>query len=149
MLVANIADFERNFAAYDVDSNLKGQFAFRPDIVVVAIGENVPALATDEANTQFKASYLKLLTALKKNGQPAIFIRSCFWPDKIKNELMQQACATVGGVFVDISSLGKDESNFARSERSFAHSGVAAHPGDKGMKSIADALFKAIKSHGN
>ena len=50
----------------------------------------------------------------------------------------------MGGVFVDISGLGKDESNYARSERSFAHGGVAAHPGDKGMQAIADALLKAI-----
>ncbi len=131
-----------------MDSTLKEQFAFKADIVVVAIGENVPALSSAEARTKFKDSVVKLLTALKSNGQPGIFVRSCFWADTTKDEIMKQACLAVGGVFVDMSSLGKDESNFARSERSIAHGGVGAHPGDHGMKAIADALFSAIKSQG-
>ena len=44
--VANIADFERNYEAYD-RARFKKHFDFKADIVVVAIGENVPALVTD------------------------------------------------------------------------------------------------------
>ena len=36
---------------------------FKPDIVVVAIGENVPALISEDAKTKFKARFTKLLTA--------------------------------------------------------------------------------------
>jgi hypothetical protein len=50
----------------------------------------------------------------------------------------------VGGVYVNIGSLSKDESNFARSERQYKHAGVANHPGDKGMAAIAAALVKAV-----
>ena len=57
---------------------------------------------------------------------------------------MRQSCAAVGGVFIDISGLGKDESNYARSERKYSHDGVAGHPGDKGMQSIADAILSAM-----
>ena len=54
--------------------------------------------------------------------------------------------ATVGGaVFVDIAKLGSDETNAARAERKIEHAGVAGHPGDKGMRAIADALFIAIQ----
>ena len=140
--IDNIADFERHYDTYDLDAELKKHLDFKPDIVVVAIGENVPALASEDAKTKFKDSFARLLTALKNNGQPAIFVRSCFWPNKAKDDIMQKSCTAVGGVFVDISGLGKDESNYARSERSFAHAGVAAHPGDKGMKAIADALLR-------
>ena len=45
---------------------------------------------------------------------------------------------------MDISDLAKDESNYARSERKFTHKGVAAHPGDKGMRAIADAIIAAM-----
>jgi lysophospholipase L1-like esterase len=73
-------------------------------------------------------------------------VRSSFWQNTTKDEILKQACQEAGGVFVDISGLSKDESHFARSERSYAHSGVAAHPGDKGMQAIADALLAALKN---
>lgn len=146
MLAANVADFERNFGTYDIDSKLKEPLAFKPDIVVVAIGENVPPLSSEESKAQFKASFLNLLKALKHSGEPKLFVRSCFWADTAKDEIMREDCETVGGVFVDLGGLDKDESNYARSERSYKHEGVAAHPGDKGMKAIADALLKAIVS---
>lgn len=50
-------------------------------------------------------------------------------------------------MFVDNSRLGSDEANFARSERKIDHEGVAGHPGDKGMKAIADTLWAAIEKH--
>jgi lysophospholipase L1-like esterase len=145
---ANIADFERNLATYDVDAKLKAEFEFKPTLVIVAIGENVAALRTEEAKAQFGASFKKLLGAVKNTGQPALIVRSCFWPDKTKDEILQQACAAAGGTFVDIRALGRDESNYARSERKIEHAGVAAHPGDKGMKAIADAILNALKTAG-
>ena len=131
---------------YDLDTKLKQHLDFKPDTVIVAIGENVPALASEDAKTKFKASFTKLLSALKNSGQPAIFVRGCFSADKTKDELIRTSCLAVGGVFVGISELSKDESNYARSERIFADSGVAAHPGDKGMQAIADALLKSVTS---
>ena len=144
--VEGIVEFERHCDTYDPESKLRSLLDFKPDIVVMAIGENVPALASDDARTKFKDSFTKLLMTLKSSGKPAIFVRSCFWANKVKDDIMRESCRAVGGVFVDISGLGKDESNYARSERSFAHAGVANHPGDKGMKAIADALLKAVAS---
>jgi hypothetical protein len=146
--IDNIADFERHYDTYDPATGLKKYLEFRPNIVVLAIGENVPALTTDEAKTRFRRSVTALLTTLKSGGQPAIFVRSCFWADQVKDEILRQSCRATGSVFVDIGSLGKDESNYARSERSFVHAGVAAHPGDKGMKAIADAIFQAMRGSG-
>jgi len=144
--VTNIADFERRYDSYDLEAGLQKHLAFKPDMVVVAIGENVPALNSDEAKIRFKDSFTRLLALLKNCGQPALFVRSCFWPNKAKDGIMQQCCSAVDGTFVDMSGLGKDESNYARSERSYAHAGVGAHPGDKGMQGIADALLKAMTS---
>ena len=143
--IENIADFERRYDTYDL-ARLAKHADFKPDIVVVAIGENVPALVSEDSKARFHDRFVRLLKALKGSGQPAVFVRSCFWADKTKDDIMRQSCSAVGVVFVDISTLGKDESNHARSERSLAHAGVADHPGDKGMKAIADALLNAITS---
>lgn len=140
--VANIADFERNLATYDIDATLKAELDFKPTLVILAIGENVPALGTEDAKAQFRSGLKKLLGSVKG---ATIVVRSSFWADKTKDDLLKEACLAAGGTFVDIGALGKDEANYARSERKFEHAGVAAHPGDKGMKAIADAILAALK----
>jgi len=143
---ANIADFERNLATYDVDAKLKAEFEFKPTLVIVAIGENVAAPQTDDAKAQLKSGLARLLAAAKgSGGKPTIVVRSCFWADEAKDGILKQACAEAGGIWVDIAALGKDESNYARSERKFEHAGVAAHPGDKGMKAIAAAILATLQ----
>ena len=147
-LVANVAELERNYATFDAAAKLTNEVAFKADTVIVAIGENVPALKTPEANTQFKEAMVKLLTLLKRDGQATLYVRSCFFADATKDAILKEACEATGGVFVDISSLGKDEANYARSERKFEHEGVARHPGDKGMRAIADAIVTAVEKVG-
>lgn len=141
--MANVADLERNYATFDAAAKLTTEVAFQADTVILVIGENVPALKTPEAKTQFKEAMVKQLTLLKRDGQAALYVRSCFWADATKDAILKEPCETVGGVFVDIGTLGKDEANYARSERKFEHEGVARHPGDKGMRAIADAIFAA------
>ena len=145
-MVANIAAFEREYATYDVLENQKDAFTFKPDVVILAIGENVPALKTEKNKEEFKVSLLKLLRALQVENKPTILVRSCFWSDRTKDEVLKLACEKIGGIYVDISSLGKDKSNYARSERTFKNNGVANHPGDKGMQAIATALIETMQT---
>ncbi len=144
ILVNNIADFERGFTTYDIPAKLKASVDFRADLIYVAIGENVAAFKNAEEKEKFTATLVKLLKELQSNGSPVIVVRSCFWTNQAKDEALKKACDEAGGLFVDISNLGKDESNYARSERPFKNAGVANHPGDKGMQAIADALVKAV-----
>ena len=116
-LVANIADFERQSGTYDIDRELEKELAFKADIVIVAIGENVPALASEQAKSTFKTGMTKMLKKLKENSNPIIVVRTCFWQDHAKDSILEQACEEVGGVSVNNGALGKDEANFARSER--------------------------------
>jgi hypothetical protein len=146
-VVANIATFERQYATFDVDSGLKQELAFKADLVIVAMGENVPAFTTEQAKAAFKTSTTELLKKLKESSDPVIVVRSCFWPDQAKDAILKQACEEVGGIFVDAGARGKDEAYFARSERQFSHAGVAAHPGDRGMKAIADAILEALRKN--
>ena len=147
-MIRNVATFERQYATYDVEGKLKDAFEFGADLVVMAIGENVPRLTTEEAKTQFRAAMLKLLRGLKRKGNPKIVVRSCFWPNGAKDEVLKQVCQEVGGTFVDIGHLGKDKRNRGESERKFQHKGVAAHPGDRGMQAIAEAILSAVTKHG-
>ena len=144
MMVKNIADFERAHAGYDFAGKLREAIDFKADLIIVAIGENVPALKTPGEQAAFQESVTKLLTALKAGRQPVVLVRSCFWKNAAKDQALQKASAAAGGRFVDISALSGDEGNYGRSERQFKHAGVANHPGDKGMAGIAAALLEAL-----
>ena len=143
-MVKNIADFERAYAGYDIGGKLREAIDFQADLIIVAIGENVPAFKKPEEQAAFQESATKLLTALKAGRQPVVLVRSCFWKNTAKDQALRQASAAAGGRFVDISALAGDEGNYARSERTFKHAGVANHPGDKGMVAIAAALLEAV-----
>ena len=144
VLVKNIADFERAYVGYDFAGKLKDAIDYGADLIIVAIGENVPASKSAEEATKLQASVTELLKAVKGDRKPVILVRSCFWANEAKDAALKNACADVGGVFVDISALGKDKANFGRAEREFKNAGVANHPGDKGMAAIAEALVKAL-----
>ena len=145
IMVRNVADFERQYDRFDPEVELKAELAFGADLVVVAVGENVadPVEAGDRA--KFAAAFSGLLGVLRKHGQPAIFVRSSFWPHPVKDGIMRKASADAGVTFVDISGWAGAVSLTAGSERKIEHAGVAGHPGDKGMKAIAEALFAAIQ----
>ena len=53
---------------------------------------------------------------LKANKSPTILVRSCFWANQAKDDILKQACRDAGRIFVDISSLGKDKRNQGRAE---------------------------------
>ncbi|MEI6390793.1 MAG: beta-L-arabinofuranosidase domain-containing protein [Verrucomicrobiota bacterium] len=144
IMVRNIADFERNYATYDVDAQMKDIFAFDPDLVVLAIGENVPALGSEAAKAQFKTGVMNILRCGLAKRHPLVVVRSCFWADAAKDQVLSQACQEAGGIFVNVGPLGRVAANAARSERSFTHDGVAGHPGDQGMKALAEAIVQAI-----
>jgi lysophospholipase L1-like esterase len=144
-MARNIADFERGHDKFDIAGEYKAELTFQADLIIVAIGENVPDLATDEARAKYATAFTKLLTELKRNGNPVLFVRSSFWANAAKDDIMRKASADAGATFIDISKLGGDPSNSASSERKIDHAGVAAHPGDKGMQAIANAIFAAIQ----
>lgn len=144
-MIKNVAEFERAHANYDVAGKFADAAAFKADLVILCIGENVPALKTPDATAKYQEQVTALLRTLRSNPKAQVIVRSSFWANEAKDTAMRKACEAVGGTFVDISALSKDERNFARSERPFKHAGVANHPGDRGMAAIAEAIMKTIK----
>lgn len=149
VMIENIGAFEQQYETYDVIKKLKKGFEFKADTVIVALGENVPPLNSEKSKKIFRDSMRTLLINLKTNSNPVIVVRSCFWPDNAKDKILRQTCKEIDGIFVDISELSKNEANYARSERKYSHKGVAAHPGDRGMQAIADAILNEMKKAGH
>ncbi|RLS55402.1 MAG: SGNH/GDSL hydrolase family protein [Planctomycetota bacterium] len=144
VLVKNIADFERGLDTFPITEKLAQELGYQADLVVLAIGENVAALNSDELQERYAKAFASLVGEIQKQGPSTLLIRSCFWADAVKDKIMRRICESVSAVWVDISTLGHQPENSARSERTIEHAGVAGHPGDRGMQAIADALWMAL-----
>ncbi len=144
IMIQRGADFERNYTNYNVEAEFAAAFAFAPDLFILAIGENVPALISEEQKEQFKDGVTRIINGVRAQSQPIIVIKSCFWANTAKDLALRQVAQQEGAIFVNIGALSSDESNYARSEREYSDPGVAAHPGDKGMSAIANAMLQAV-----
>ncbi len=69
VMVRNLADFERQYATYDLAAGLREALDFEADVIIVALGENVPALSTSEAQDAYRS-------ALREVAQDAASTRS-------------------------------------------------------------------------
>lgn len=145
LMVLNLADFERKQTDFDFDQGLKESLAFDADVVIVAVGANAPALETEEAQQRYRTAFELLLSRLQQRKSTTLLVRGEFWPDPTKEQIMREVCEKVGGTYLPLKDLNKDPANLGSADQKFEHAGVAGHPGDRGMKLIADELWKAIE----
>jgi hypothetical protein len=139
------AEWEWNYMQPGYDwKSLQPQLDFKPDIVVVAIGENVVPLSTPQSKEAFRAAFTRLLALFKGDGNPAVFVRSSFIADPTKG-VMQEVAKAAGVVYVDQTHIGDDRLNRAYSEPYYKpFNAFNGHPGDRGMAAIAESLYSSI-----
>ena len=67
-------------------------------------------------------------------------------PDKNKQNVITKIAVDNNVYLVDLSHLGNgiDKKNYASSYRKYKQPGVGEHPGDYGMRNIANNLFTVI-----
>ena len=138
--IAAQANWERAFWTKD-ETLLPTRAAaeWKPDAVVIRIGENTPIEALENG------SYADALVYMAKfyGGDTARYVVTDeFWKCKAKDVQLAEAAERLGAEFVIISNLGQDITNTA--DGLFEHGGVACHPGDKGMRLIADRILEKL-----
>ena len=131
--------FEKDFPHFDVARELAGDIAYKPDYLIVAIGENVGVLREKADQDLYRARLIELVKAFQADGRtPRVIVRAPAWPNETKSKLMLEAAQATGARFVDCGQLKADKSNLAIGL--FKHPGVQMHPGDKGMAVLADLI---------
>ncbi len=141
VLIRNLADFERGFQNYNFDE-IQDLADFDPDYLIVALGENVAELSSQEERFAFREAFKKLLGVFVRNRSiPAAVVRGVFWHNAWKDEMMEHAASDFSIPFVK-ADLGGDES--MKAGGLFEHTGVQSHPGDKGMAEIARVISEAL-----
>lgn len=139
--VRGLANFERNFLNYNYSAD-QDIIDFKPDILVLAIGENVPELGDEASKLAYRDAVRKLLEGfMQGKNPPTVVVRGVFWPNAWKDRMMKEAAEACGAKFVK-ADFGRDKSMMALGL--FEHRGVQVHPGDKGMNAIAQSIINAL-----
>lgn len=147
-----------NYASWEVQNNDRAQtyelidpyLSPEVDLVTVQLGENVTDL------TMFSSDFEALILYLKSNCPNAEFmIIDDFWNNSDRRDIKQSVAEKCGVTYVDLGEirekveyecgLGTTVYGESGEEHVVEHSGVAKHPGDAGMKYIADAIINQIK----
>lgn len=132
--IKNIVPFEVDPAHYDFDTELKELRDKKPDLLIIRIGENVPS-GTDMQ--MFNERYTSLINYFKTGNTNIIVLSGAsVWSDNV-DDLVEKHPP-----YVLLKALLKDASNF--SVGLFADPGVAGHPSNKGMQTIATLLWNKI-----
>ncbi len=140
--ITQAAVWERNYTNLDYAEHFAAAREFNPDIILCAISANIP----DEIfNPELYCEEIyKLTSYLSKNSKTVkIAHTTSFFNNEKKNEGIKLFCEKYGARIVPISDIHADESNLAIGL--FEHEGIQVHPGDKGMKAIADRLCDALR----
>lgn len=140
--VRNLALFERNYRTWDVARELADVVDFKPDYLILALGENVPNLATPADAADYGAAFDRLVGCFMRGPKkPQGVVRGVFWANPTKDEQMRRVAAAYGLPFVRLD-ISKEPGMMAHGL--FKHQGVANHPGDRGMAEIARRLLIAL-----
>ena len=140
LLVLQMADFERTFdCAHGFDNEMAQVKDFSPDIVIGRLSENV--FAQDCAGDAWQNAYEQLLSACG-SANTRYILTTGFWRSEVVDRQTRALAAKNSWKLVELGDLGEDPAMQAGNQ--YWHSGVAIHPGDAGMRAIADRLCQAV-----
>lgn len=140
--IFSIANYERNFVAYDEDY-FAFLSAYSPDMVILQIGENISSENLKKNTSLFINRCSDLMNSFSTSQK---IVTLPFWGDFYKNEVLTEVALNSKSCIVDLSHLGSglDKRCFAFTERKYKDKGVGKHPGDFGMLQIAKCIFSVI-----
>lgn len=135
--IRNISTLETNpelFALHSLDSSL----AKAPDLVIIELGDNARDAST------FRTAYQALIGRIVAAQPARILCTTTWWGNDTIDAVVRSACGGTTARVVEIGDLYTNPLNRAASERSSLDSGVAIHPGDRGMTQLADAILRTL-----
>lgn len=137
--ITNVADFEREYWKDENISRYAVANDFSADTVIYRFGENTNRDMLKEK--PMKEHLNAFLEHFAKNAKKVV-VTDLFWQHEYLCSLFEELADECGYEFVSLCDLGDDDENKAIGL--FAHEGVALHPGDLGMKRIAERIIKKL-----
>lgn len=139
--ICQAADWERNYrdgqATYARYADAR---RFQADLIIMRLIENCPH--SDFNCEGFQAGLNDLLRYLNPTGRAQILLTTGFWKHPGDQAIQDYAMAHQLPC-VELGDLG--ERDELKAIGRFEHEGVANHPGDLGMETIAERIFDALR----
>ena len=134
--IQNINAYEGDFENFDLDGHFKTLNDSKPDLLIIRIGENLNQVPFNEV--AFAKSYANLINYFKRdNSNLQILSVGPLWPRPDLERIMSIT------PYQTLSQFCFDPSNYAYGK--FIDPGIQAHPGDKGMRVIADSIWSGVQ----
>ena len=136
-------NFERQFgtSGYSLDEFNQPLQEFKPDLIIVRIGENIDEGEVSGARN-LEAQFGLLLDRLKTSNQPVkVICTTSVWGRPQTDTIFRKVCSQKGVTLVDLSGMVGQGQYFASQ---YENPGVAAHPNDAGMQRIADGIIEKL-----
>ena len=136
------ADWEREFwkRPEEYPDQLQALYDFDADIIVFRLSENCSKECCDEHD--FAEGFDTLCEYYSRGGKCKILITDSFWYSPWTADGIEKAANKFCGGCIKISDLGERDDMMALGL--FEHTGVARHPGDLGMRTIADRILEKL-----
>lgn len=120
------------------------------DLITIQLGENAQDLVTWESDFEELITYIK-----GKAPEAEIVVIGDFWSNKNRDELKKQAAVACGVKYVSLDGIKDNDDYYAGMGTEVEdsdgnihlidHSGVAIHPGDRGMEEIAKRVIEILE----
>ena len=138
--ICNAADWERGYKNPEETFHaFEAARRFDADIIILKLCANSPKDHFDAA--LFQSGLEKLITFLNKTGKAKVIVATEFLKHPAEDSLIYVA-KKFGYALCYLSDIADFEEYKAIGL--FEHKGVAGHPGDKGMREIADRIIKTL-----
>lgn len=140
--ICQAAEWERNW--YDGEKTFelfKSARDFKADIIIMRVIENCPR--DNYTSDLFQKKYGKLVSYLNSSENADIIVTTGFWKHIADNAIREYAHKNRYAI-AELNDLG--EKDKMKAIGLFEHEGVANHPGDFGMKKIAERIFSELRN---
>ena len=134
-----------------LDTTLQPLLTSDLDLIVIQLGDNVN---TDERNKEFTRSCGMMCSYVRKKCPNARVAWVAMWySTEEKQKVVSDACDRYGVTFIDIHDLNTAENQskvgaqYVDSDgqiQTITNPGVATHPGNSGMKAIAERIIQNL-----
>lgn len=137
--IVNVAEWEKHYFTDGILEKFDGARDFKADTIILRLGENV---RRDSFETYPLEGYLREFIDYFITENTKVVVTDLFWEHTYICDVLKKLAEERGFEFAKISDLGYADENKAIGL--FEHAGVAGHPGDLGMKRIAERILEKL-----